>query len=50
MMTSNPSDFYGFDAGYLAENGPADLVIFADKEKRRNLQQTLSLKQPIHHL
>ena len=23
------------DAGYLAENGPADLVIFADKEKRQ---------------
>ena len=32
VMTSNPSDLYGFDAGYLAENGPADLVIFADKE------------------
>ncbi|MFZ2483481.1 MAG: dihydroorotase, partial [Streptococcus parauberis] len=24
-----------FEAGYVAENGPADLVIFADKEKRR---------------
>ena len=35
VMTSNPSDLYGFDAGYLAENGPADLVIFADKEKRQ---------------
>lgn len=35
LMTSNPSDLYGFDAGYLAENGPADLVIFADKEKRQ---------------
>lgn len=35
VMTSNPSELYGFDAGYLAENGPADLVIFADKEKRQ---------------
>ena len=35
VMTSNPSDLYGFDAGYLAENGPADLVIFADTEKRQ---------------
>ena len=35
VMTSNPSEIYGFDAGYLAENGPADLVIFADKEKRQ---------------
>ncbi|MBM7641792.1 dihydroorotase [Streptococcus loxodontisalivarius] len=33
-MASNPADLYGFDAGYLAENGPADLVIFADKEER----------------
>ena len=31
-MTSNPADLYGFDAGYLAENGPADILIFADKE------------------
>ncbi len=27
-MTSNPSQVLGVDAGYLAENGPADLVIF----------------------
>lgn len=33
-MTVNPAEMYGFDAGYLAENGPADLVIFADKEER----------------
>lgn len=33
-MTSNPADLYGFDAGYLAENGPADILIFADKEDR----------------
>ncbi|KXT76485.1 dihydroorotase [Streptococcus sp. DD12] len=33
-MTINPASMYSFDAGYLAEGGPADLVIFADKEKR----------------
>lgn len=33
-MTSNPSSLYSFDAGYLAENGPADIVIFADEEER----------------
>ncbi len=27
-MTFNPAKLYNFDAGYLAENGPADLVIF----------------------
>ena len=27
-MTSNPAQVLGVDAGYLAENGPADLVIF----------------------
>ncbi|HEL9598759.1 TPA: dihydroorotase [Streptococcus suis] len=27
-MTINPAKLYGLDAGYLAENGPADLVIF----------------------
>ncbi|MCK3905155.1 dihydroorotase [Streptococcus suis] len=27
-MTMNPAKLYGLDAGYLAENGPADLVIF----------------------
>ncbi|MCJ1993977.1 dihydroorotase [Lactococcus piscium] len=27
-MTSNPAKLYQFDAGYLAENGPADLLIF----------------------
>lgn len=34
-MTINPASLYSFEAGYVAENGPADLVIFADKEKRR---------------
>lgn len=33
-MTSNPAALYDFDAGYLAENGPADIVIFADREDR----------------
>lgn len=33
-MTINPSSLYDFDAGYLAENGPADIVIFAAKEER----------------
>lgn len=33
-MTVNPAGMYDFDAGYLAENGPADIVIFADKEER----------------
>ena len=27
-MTVNPAKLYEFDAGYLAENGPADLIIF----------------------
>lgn len=31
-LTCNPADMYGLDAGYLAENGPADLVIFNPKE------------------
>lgn len=33
-MTVNPAELYGFDAGYLAENGPADIVIFSDNEDR----------------
>lgn len=32
-MTLNPANLYGFDAGYLAEGGPADIVIFDDKKK-----------------
>lgn len=27
-MTINPAKLYGLDAGYIAENGPADLLIF----------------------
>lgn len=33
-MTINPAQLYGLDAGYLVENGPADLVIFSDQEER----------------
>ncbi len=31
-MTCNPARMYGLDAGYLAEDGPADLVLFDPKE------------------
>lgn len=27
-MSWNPAELYGIDAGYLAEGGPADMVIF----------------------
>ncbi|GGE27727.1 dihydroorotase [Streptococcus himalayensis] len=33
-MTVNPAKLYQFDAGYLAENGPADLTIFAPDAER----------------
>ncbi|MGT2785496.1 dihydroorotase [Streptococcus merionis] len=33
-MTCNPAALYDLDAGYLAEGGPADLVIFAENEDR----------------
>ena len=33
-MTINPASLYEFEAGYLAENGPADVIIFSDKEER----------------
>ena len=33
-MTINPAQLYGFDAGYLAENGPADLTIFDANAER----------------
>lgn len=32
-MTINPAQLYGFDAGYVAENGPADLVIFSEENR-----------------
>lgn len=31
-MTVGPAKFYGFDRGYIAEGGPADLVIFHPDE------------------
>ena len=33
-MTYNPAKLYQLPAGYLAENGPADLIIFDDQEDR----------------
>ena len=33
-MTINPAKLYGLDAGYLAEGGPADLVIFDPRVMR----------------
>ena len=33
-MTINPARLYNFEAGYLAENGPADITIFDDKADR----------------
>lgn len=32
-MTANPAGLYRLDAGYIAEGGPADLVLFAEKEE-----------------
>ncbi len=31
-MTCNPADLYHLNAGYLAEGGPADMVIFSETE------------------
>ena len=33
-MTVNPAKLYNFEAGYLAENGPADITIFDAKADR----------------
>ncbi len=44
-MTINPAKLYGLDAGYLVENGPADLVIFdpkADREVSANFASKAS--------
>ncbi len=32
LMSTNPAGVYGLDAGYLAENGPADLVLVCEEE------------------
>ena len=31
-LTINPAKMYNLDCGYIAENGPADLVIFNDRQ------------------
>jgi dihydroorotase len=31
-MSTAPAKFYNFDAGYIAENGPADITIFDEDE------------------
>ncbi len=41
-VTSNPAEIYNLDAGYLAEKGPADLVIFSEKEERLITEQFAS--------
>lgn len=33
-MTLNPAQLYGFDAGFIAQDGPADLTIFDPEEDR----------------
>ncbi len=33
LMTSNPAGIYGLDAGYISEDGPADMVIFSPDEE-----------------
>ncbi|MCR5294546.1 MAG: dihydroorotase [Lachnospiraceae bacterium] len=35
LMTVNPAEMYHLDAGYLAEGGPADLVVFDPQAVRR---------------
>ncbi|GFH39944.1 dihydroorotase [Pseudolactococcus insecticola] len=42
-MTINPAQLYRFDTGYLAENGPADLVIF-DADNRYEVQDDFASK------
>ncbi len=32
-MSVSPAKLYGFDAGYICEGGPADIVIFSEDEK-----------------
>ncbi|MBQ9437256.1 MAG: amidohydrolase family protein [Lachnospiraceae bacterium] len=34
-LTINPARAYGLDAGYLAEGGPADIVLFDPEEKHK---------------
>ncbi len=46
-MSLNPAQLYQLPAGYLAENGSADLLIFSDKEKRTVELSSLHQKQVI---
>ena len=43
-MSYNPSDLYGLNAGYLAEGGPADLVVF-DPEREWEIDKFASKSQ-----
>lgn len=43
-MSYNPAKLYGLDAGYLAENAPADLVIF-DSEREWKIEKFASKSQ-----
>ncbi len=36
-MTFNPAQLYGFDAGFIAQDGPADLTIFDPEADRFRL-------------
>ena len=38
----NPAKLYNFEAGYLSENGPADITIFDDKADRIVVQHLAS--------
>lgn len=43
-MSYNPACLYGLNAGYLAENGPADLVVF-DSEREWEIEKFASKSQ-----
>ena len=43
-MSYNPACLYGINAGYLAENGPADLVVF-DSKKEWKIEKFASKSQ-----
>lgn len=43
-MSYNPAVLYGLNAGYLAENGPADLVVF-DSKKEWKIEKFASKSQ-----
>ena len=45
-MTINPSMMYHLDKGYIDEGGPADLVIFNDKEYDYNISLSKSSNSP----